>query len=193
IASRKVLAPRTAVYHDGRGSEPMIDVGSVFPAEALNIFLGPPDHSVQWANVDMHQQPRFSNGGAGAARLGPLHLNEQISAGMARGLVEKIPGAGGEHAIIRQRRVETPITVIITTALAQRNNAGDAIGKYPGGCSLAQRKPSDQRSLRRSLGARRERNLSRHQKIFCKNVFHTKATPFMRAEPFLGKFLGEGP
>ena len=71
--------------------------------------------------------------------------------------------------------------------------AGDAIGKYPGGCSLAQRKPSDQRSLHRSLGARHERNLSRHQKIFCKNVFHTKATPFMRAEPFLGKFLGEGP
>src|SRR6516164_1961540 len=55
------------------------------PAEALNIFPGPLDHSVQWANVDMHQQPRFSNGGAGAARLGLLHLNEQISAGMARG------------------------------------------------------------------------------------------------------------
>jgi hypothetical protein len=27
------------VYHDGRGSEPMIDVGSIFPADALNIFL----------------------------------------------------------------------------------------------------------------------------------------------------------
>src|SRR5215472_16321525 len=93
------------------------------------------------------------------------------------GHVEKIPAAGGEHAIIRQRRLETAVTVIITTALAQRNNAGDAIGKYPGGCSLAQRKPSDQRSLHRSLSARRERNLSRHQKIFCENVFHTKATP----------------
>ena len=42
-----------------------------------------------------------------------------------------VEAAGGEHAIIRQRRVETPITVIITTALAQRNNAGDAIGKIP--------------------------------------------------------------
>src|SRR5215472_8685312 len=31
------------------------------------------------------------------------------------------------------------------------------------------------------------------KKFFCKSVFHTKATPFMRAEPFLGKFLGEGP
>src|SRR5262249_44909250 len=111
----------------------MIDVGSVFPAEALNIFLGPLDHPLQSANVDMHQLPSFSNGAAGAARLGPLHLNEQISAGMARGHVEKIPGAGGEHAIIRQRRVETPITVIITTALAQRNNAADAMGKYPRG------------------------------------------------------------
>src|SRR5215471_18815154 len=47
------------------------------------------------------------------------------------GYVEKIPAAGGEHAIIKQRRVETAITVIITTALGQRNNAGDAMSKYP--------------------------------------------------------------
>src|SRR5215467_9279932 len=40
MASRKLLAPRTAVYQDGRGSEPMMEVGSVFPAEALNIVLG---------------------------------------------------------------------------------------------------------------------------------------------------------
>ena len=73
------------------------------------------------------------------------------------GYVEKIPAAGGEHAIIRQRRIETAMTVIITTAFAQRNNPGDAIGKYPGGCSLGQRKPTDQRSLHRSLSARRER------------------------------------
>src|SRR5262245_50122267 len=166
----------------------MIDVGSVFPAEALNIFLGPLDHSVQWPNVDMHQQPRFSNGGAGAARLGPLHLNEQISAGH----VEKIPAAGGEHAIIRQRRVETAMTVIITTALAKRNNAGDAIGKYPGGCSLAQRKPSDQRSLHRSLSARRGRNLSRHQKIFLQKRLSHKGYPLYGTEPFLDRFLSEG-
>ena len=44
------------------------------------------------------------------------------------GHVEKIPAAGGEYPIIRQRRIETAITVIITTALAQRNNAGDAMG-----------------------------------------------------------------
>jgi hypothetical protein len=31
-----------------------------------------------------------------------------------------------------------------------------------------------------------------HPLFFCKSVFHTKATPFMRAEPFLGKFLAEG-
>jgi hypothetical protein len=31
-------APRTAVYQDGRRSEPMIDVGNVFPADALTIF-----------------------------------------------------------------------------------------------------------------------------------------------------------
>src|SRR6516164_7575103 len=108
------------------------------------------------------------------------------------GHVEKIPAAGGEYPIIRQRRIETAITVIITTALAQRNNAGDAIGKDPGGCSLAQRKPSDQRSLYRSLGARRERNLSRHQKIFCKNVFHTKATPLYAGRTIFGQVFGRG-
>jgi len=109
------------------------------------------------------------------------------------GHVEKIPAAGGDHAIIRQRRVENAITVIITTALAQRNNGGDAIGKYPGRCSLAQRKPSDQRSLHQSLGARRERNLPRHQKIFLQKRSSHNGYPLMRAEPFLGKFLGEGP
>ena len=41
MASRKLLVPSTAVYQDGRGSEPMMDVGSVFPAEALNIGLDP--------------------------------------------------------------------------------------------------------------------------------------------------------
>src|SRR5262245_13755742 len=112
--------------------------------------------------------------------------------GWVVGNPEKIPVAGGEHAIIRQRRVETPITVIITTALAQRNNAGDAIGKYPGGCSLAQRKPSDQRSLHRSLGARRERNLSRHQKIFCKKRLSHKGYPLYAQNHFWASFWERG-
>ena len=34
--------------------------------------------------------------------------------------------------------------------------------------------------------------LSRHQKFFCKNVFHTKATPFLGRKPFLDRLLGEG-
>src|SRR5262249_7660307 len=108
------------------------------------------------------------------------------------GYVEKIPAAGGEHAIIRQRRVETPITVIITTALAQRNNAGDAIGKYPGGCSLAQRKLSDQRSLHRSLGARRERNLSRHQKIFFAKMSFTQRLPPLWGRTIFGQVFVRG-
>src|SRR5262245_18039513 len=87
---------------------------------------------------------------------------------------------------------ETAITVIITTALAQRNNAGDAMGKYLGGCSLAQRKPSDQRSLHRSLSARRERNLSRHQKIFLQKCFHTKATPLWDRTIFKQVFVRGG-
>ena len=140
----------------------------------------------------MHQQPRFSNGGAGAARLGPLHLNEQISAGWLVGHVEKIPAAGGEHAIIRQRRVETAITVIITTALGQRNNAGDAMGKYPGGCSLAQRKPSDRRSLHRSLSARRERISPGTKKFFLQNRLSHKGYPFMGQNHFWTGFRERG-
>jgi len=29
-------------------------------------------------------------------------------------------------------------------------------------------------------------------KFFCKNAFHTKATPFYETEPFLDRFLSEG-
>src|SRR5262245_37128071 len=108
------------------------------------------------------------------------------------GHVEKIPAAGGEHAIIRQRRVETPIAVIITTALAQRNNAGDAIGKYPGGCSLAQRKPSDQRSLHRRLSALRGRNLSRHQKIFLQKRLSHKGYPLYAGRTIFGQVFVRG-
>ena len=39
MASRKLLVPSVAVYQDGRGSEPMIEVGSVTLAEALYIWL----------------------------------------------------------------------------------------------------------------------------------------------------------
>src|SRR2546430_13068203 len=37
MASRKLLRPNTAVYQAGRGSEPMIEVGSAICAEALYI------------------------------------------------------------------------------------------------------------------------------------------------------------
>src|SRR5688572_18121257 len=37
IASRKLCDPSTAVYQDGRGSDPMIEVGIVTPADALYI------------------------------------------------------------------------------------------------------------------------------------------------------------
>src|SRR5215813_1817583 len=87
---------------------------------------------------------------------------------------------------------ETAITVIITTALAQRNNAGDAMGKYLGGCSLAQRKPSDQRSLHRSLSARRERNLSRHQKIFLQKRLSHKGYPLYAGRTIFGQVFGRG-
>src|SRR5262245_66439819 len=39
MASRKLFDPSTALYQAGRGSEPMIEVGSVTPADALYIRL----------------------------------------------------------------------------------------------------------------------------------------------------------
>src|SRR5687767_583572 len=41
IASRKLCDPSTAVYQDGRGSDPMIEVGIVTPADALYIVTSP--------------------------------------------------------------------------------------------------------------------------------------------------------
>jgi hypothetical protein len=109
------------------------------------------------------------------------------------GMLKKIPAAGGQHAIIRQRRVETAITVIITTALARRNNADDAIGKYPGGCSLGQRKPSDRRSLHRSLSARRERNsLPAPKNFFLQKRLSHKGYPFMGQNHFWTGFCQRG-
>src|SRR6516162_5323842 len=64
MASRKLLAPRTAVYQDGRGSEPMIDVGSVFPADALNIFLRPSkrEHIDYGARIGVFEYRRLGGG-----------------------------------------------------------------------------------------------------------------------------------
>src|SRR5215469_17326147 len=97
------------------------------------------------------------------------------------GYVEKIPAAGGEHAIIRQRRVETAITVIITTAL---NNAGDAMSKYPR--RMFSRPTKAKRSEVASSKferAPRAESLPAPKNFFANNVFHTKATPFNGTEP----------
>ena len=94
------------------------------------------------------------------------------------GYVEKIPAAGREHAIIRQRRVETALHSETTPATQLANTQEDVAirGRFI------------------EVWARGANGISPGtKKFFAKNVFHTKATPFMRAEPFLGKFLGEGP
>src|ERR1051326_8706343 len=39
MASRKLFEPSTALYQDGRGSEPMIEVGSTAPADALHMGI----------------------------------------------------------------------------------------------------------------------------------------------------------
>src|SRR5215510_15180622 len=105
------------------------------------------------------------------------------------GHVEKIPAAGGEHAIIRQRRVETAITVIITTALAQRNNAGantqeDVLS------------PNESQAIRGrfiEVWARGANGISPGtKKFFCKNVFHTKATPLCGQNHFWASFWERG-
>ena len=45
MASRKLRAPSTALYQDGRGSEPMIDVGRMTLADPLNMALSPDAHA----------------------------------------------------------------------------------------------------------------------------------------------------
>src|SRR5687767_10006105 len=40
-----LLAPSTALYQDGRGSEPMIDVGRMTLADPLNMALSPAAHA----------------------------------------------------------------------------------------------------------------------------------------------------
>ena len=42
------------------------------------------------------------------------------------------------------------------------------------------------------MRARRERNLSRHQKFFCKNVFHRKAYPLYRDGTIFGQVFVRG-
>src|SRR6516225_5014974 len=39
MASRKLCEPSAALYQEGRGSDPMIEVGNVTPADALYIWL----------------------------------------------------------------------------------------------------------------------------------------------------------
>src|SRR5215469_10381301 len=105
------------------------------------------------------------------------------------GYVEKIPAAGGEHAIIRQRRVETAITVIITTAL---NNAGDAMSKYPR--RMFSRPTKAKRSEVASSKferAPRAESLPAPKNFFAKTSF-TQRLPLYGTEPFLDRFLSEG-
>src|SRR5688572_20624639 len=47
MASRKLFAPSTALYQDGRGSEPMIDVGRMTLADPLSMALSPAAQTVQ--------------------------------------------------------------------------------------------------------------------------------------------------
>src|SRR6516164_6277712 len=42
------------------------------------------------------------------------------------------------------------------------------------------------------MRARRQRNLSRHQKFFCKNVFHRKAYPLYRDGTIFGQVFVRG-
>src|SRR5579871_3537388 len=55
IASRKVWVPSVAVYQAGRGNDPMIEVGSITLAEALNMSLSP--NSLQTLQEPCTAQP----------------------------------------------------------------------------------------------------------------------------------------
>src|SRR5262245_64615425 len=70
MASRKLRAPRTALYQDGRGSDPIIDVGRTTLADPLNMMLSPgacllrafaPTGATLHAAQSQHEsQPRLS-------------------------------------------------------------------------------------------------------------------------------------
>src|SRR6516165_6212829 len=63
IASRKLRRPSCAVCQAGRGSEPMIEVGSTMPADALYMALSPrklccdlsPYRDPRWSSRDWDQ------------------------------------------------------------------------------------------------------------------------------------------
>jgi hypothetical protein len=107
-------------------------------------------------------------------------------------MLEKIPAAGGEHAIIRQRRVGTPITVIIITALAQRNNVGDAIGKIPRRMFSRPTKAKRSEVASSKFGRAARTESLPAPKIFLQKRFSHKGHPLYGTEPFLDRFLGEG-
>jgi hypothetical protein len=101
------------------------------------------------------------------------------------GYVEKIPAAGREHAIIRQRRVETALHSETTPATQLAKTQEDVLS------------PNESQAIRGrfiEVWARGANGISPGtKKFFAKTSFTQRLPPFMRAEPFLGKFLGEGP
>src|SRR6516164_7556181 len=104
--------------------------------------------------------------------------------GWLMGYVEKIPAAGREHAIIRQRRVETALH----SETSRRRNWQIPRRMFS---RPTKAKRSEVASSKFGRAARTE-SLPAPKNFFCKNVFHTKATPFMRAEPFFGQVFGRG-
>src|SRR5215510_7398839 len=100
------------------------------------------------------------------------------------GYVEKIPAAGREHAIIRQRRVETALHSETTPATQLANTQADVLS------------PNESQAIRGrfiEVWARGANGISPGtKKFFCKNVFHTKATPLCGQNHFWASFWERG-
>ena len=100
------------------------------------------------------------------------------------GYVEKIPAAGREHAIIRQRRVETALHSETTPATQLAKTQEDVLS------------PNESQAIRGrfiEVWARGANGISpATKKFFFKNVLHTTATPFMGQNHFWASFWERG-
>src|SRR6516225_9497790 len=107
------------------------------------------------------------------------------------GHVEKIPAAGGEHAIIRQRRVETAITVIITRRLHSETTPATQWAIPRRMFSRPTKTKRSEVASSKFERAPRAECLPAPKNFFAKTSF-TQRLPPLWAEPFLDRFLSEG-
>ena len=107
------------------------------------------------------------------------------------GHVEKIPAAGGEYPIIRQRRIETAITVIIPRRLHSETTPATQLANTQEDVLS----PNESQAIRGrfiEVWARGANGISPGTKNFFAKTSFTQRLPLYGTEPFLDRFLSEG-